>query len=37
MRDGYLYSRLRDDPAPELGNGSVTGSGATPVEEPLAD
>ncbi|RZT07460.1 RimJ/RimL family protein N-acetyltransferase [Kribbella sp. VKM Ac-2569] len=37
MRDGYLYSRLRDDPAPELGNGSVTGSGTAPVEEPLAD
>lgn len=26
MHDGYLYSRLRDDPAPELGNGSVTGT-----------
>jgi ribosomal-protein-alanine N-acetyltransferase len=23
-RDGCLYSRLRDDPAPELGNGSAT-------------
>ncbi|TDW79302.1 RimJ/RimL family protein N-acetyltransferase [Kribbella sp. VKM Ac-2566] len=37
MRDGYLYSRLRDDPAPDLGNGSVTGSGTAPVEEPLGD
>ncbi|GAA3126151.1 RimJ/RimL family protein N-acetyltransferase [Kribbella aluminosa] len=26
LRDGYLYSRLRDDPEPELGNGSVTGT-----------
>ncbi|MEU4192549.1 GNAT family protein [Kribbella sp. NPDC026611] len=24
LRDGYLYSRLRDDPAPEVGNGSAT-------------
>ena len=24
-RDGYLYSRLRDDPGPVVGNGSVTG------------
>jgi RimJ/RimL family protein N-acetyltransferase len=27
LRDGYLYSRLRSDPEPELGNGSVTGRG----------
>lgn len=26
LRDGYLYSRLRDDPEPVLGNGSVTGT-----------
>ncbi|GAA1157804.1 GNAT family protein [Kribbella jejuensis] len=26
LRDGYLYSRLRKDPEPELGNGSVTGT-----------
>ncbi|WP_427891483.1 GNAT family N-acetyltransferase [Kribbella sp. GL6] len=26
LRDGYLYSRLRDDPEPALGNGSVTGT-----------
>jgi RimJ/RimL family protein N-acetyltransferase len=30
-RDGYLYSRLRDDPAPELGNGSVTAGGLNPL------
>jgi len=30
-RDGYLYSRLRDDPAPELGNGSVTDGGLNPL------
>jgi RimJ/RimL family protein N-acetyltransferase len=30
-RDGYLYSRLRDDPAPELGNGSVTAAGLNPL------
>ncbi|MFI5698367.1 GNAT family N-acetyltransferase [Kribbella sp. NPDC051586] len=30
-RDGYLYSRLRDDPGPELGNGSVTASGLNPL------
>jgi ribosomal-protein-alanine N-acetyltransferase len=26
LRDGFLYSRLRDDPEPKLGNGSVTES-----------
>jgi RimJ/RimL family protein N-acetyltransferase len=30
-RDGCLYSRLRDDPAPDLGNGSVTASGLNPL------
>lgn len=30
-RDGYLYSRMRDDPAPELGNGSVTDGGLNPL------
>ncbi|WP_344232203.1 GNAT family protein [Kribbella hippodromi] len=37
MRDGYLYSRLRDDPAPEVGNGSVTGTRSEAAREPLAD
>ncbi|MGW7685537.1 GNAT family N-acetyltransferase [Kribbella sp. NPDC054772] len=37
MRDGYLYSRLRDDPEPALGNGSVTGSDQEAIREPLAD
>jgi RimJ/RimL family protein N-acetyltransferase len=33
-RDGYLYSRLRDDPAPVVDNGSVTGSGDHASREP---
>ena len=33
-RDGYLYSRLRDDPGPVVGNGSVTGSGNDASREP---
>ncbi len=33
-RDGYLYSRLRDDPGPVVGNGSVTGSGNDASGEP---
>jgi RimJ/RimL family protein N-acetyltransferase len=37
FRDAYLYSRLRDDPAPELGNGSVTGTGSDTSGEPLAE
>lgn len=33
-RDGYLYSRLRDDPAPVVDNGSVTGTGNDASGEP---
>lgn len=33
-RDGYLYSRLRDDPGPVLDNGSVTGPGDGTPGEP---
>ena len=36
LRDGYLYSRLRDDPAPDLGNGSVTGRATDTTGEPSA-
>ncbi|WP_329001232.1 GNAT family N-acetyltransferase [Kribbella sp. NBC_00709] len=36
LRDGYLYSRLRDDPAPDVGNGSVTGNASGTTGEPLA-
>ena len=33
-RDGYLYSRLRDDPGPVVDNGSVTGPGQHAYGEP---
>lgn len=33
-RDGYLYSRLRDDPGPVVDNGSVTGTGNGTSGEP---
>jgi ribosomal-protein-alanine N-acetyltransferase len=33
-RDGYLYSRLRDDPGPVVDNGSVTGAGNGTSGEP---
>ena len=33
-RDGYLYSRLRDDPGPVLDNGSVTGPGHHACGDP---
>lgn len=36
LRDGYLCSRLRDDPAPDLGNGSVTGPATDTAGEPSA-
>jgi ribosomal-protein-alanine N-acetyltransferase len=36
-RDGYLYSRLRDDPAPDLGNSSVTGAPHDTSGEPSAN
>jgi len=34
FRDGHLYSRLRDDPAPRVGNGSVTGAVHDTAGEP---
>jgi len=35
-RDGYLYSRVRDDPGPVVGNGSVTATTDRTTVEPSA-